>query len=369
LIENRDEAKRFAWKTAKLPCRSEKVNRIVLWTDGSVVKNCGAGSVVWKRPPDYQVWDGQGFPLPYQTNSSTLTELFAIGHALEIAVDQLKELQGLASQAFCDEGHDVQIQPGYRVFVFTDSSGALDVLQDGRPKRRASAELWDDYIHKCVKHHSELRRLGADVQLRLVPGHNGVPGNEEAHRLANTTARSVAIDRGVNRGISARRIKDIFQLMDRRLRWTFRGSQEVLSQEGLPQDEMVTGISAPDVNHPASSACPGYSAANGSMTQDLGRKDGSWRRILHSLTPQTSLPAPPATVMPSADRDADEWVADPQETLPLPPLDPCLGWIPANAQQNAFDETMAAETLNPILPEPLIIVIDSDSNSSTSVNI
>jgi hypothetical protein len=73
--------------------------------------------------------------------------------------------------------------------------------------------------------------------------------------------------------------------------------------------------------------------------------------------------------MPSADRDADEWVADPQETLPLPPLDPYLGWIPANAQQNAFDETMAAETLNPILPEPLIIVIDSDSDSSTSVNI
>lgn len=101
LVGNRDQAKTFAWMMAMLPCRSEKVNRIVLWTDGSVVKNCGAGSVVWKRPPDYQAWDGQGFPLPYQTNSSTLTELFAIGHALEIAVDQLKELQGLASQAFC----------------------------------------------------------------------------------------------------------------------------------------------------------------------------------------------------------------------------------------------------------------------------
>lgn len=46
LVENRDEARRFALLMESLPYRTEKTHRIVLWTDGSVVHNCGAGSVI-----------------------------------------------------------------------------------------------------------------------------------------------------------------------------------------------------------------------------------------------------------------------------------------------------------------------------------
>ncbi|OQD74295.1 hypothetical protein PENDEC_c011G03372 [Penicillium decumbens] len=358
-IEGRGEAERFALKMGNLPCKSETAYRIVLWTDGSVVYKCAAGAVVWKSPPSYRQWDGEGFPLPYKTNSSGLVELFAIAHALKIAVDQLKELQKLASIAFHSENHDVQIQPGYHVFVFTDSSEALLVLRDGRARHSHEADLWNEYIRKCVKHHSELRRLGANVELHLVPGHKGVPGNEEADRLAKRTARSLALERGCRQEPRSQRIIDVANLaihfIGKTLSGNPRGSEHLpipipekpspkkLSGEprgpghfpipkkpsGGPQgyekfpipkklsgetrgreDPSIPRSSGTDIAHPAVTSHPNSSADDGSKEEEPVRKEGRWRRILRSMTPHTSFPAPLATNMPIVDRDIDEWIID-----------------------------------------------------------
>lgn len=359
LVENRDEARRFALLMERLPHRTEKVHRIILWTDGSVVHNCGAGSVVWKRPPDHKEWDGKGYPLPYKTNCSVLTEVFAISHALEIAVDQLKSLRCLASKAFCDEGCEVQIQPEYRVFVFTNSREALDIIRSGRPMRgREAVESWHDYIHKCIRHYNELRQLGANIQLRLVPGHNGVPGNEEAHKVANTTAHSLASDWGLEP--KSRRIHKMFQSMGRKLCWTHRGSDNLSIPKSSAADETY---SAPTV-HPISSADNAWKA------EEPATRKRPWRRLLRSMTPHASasFPTPLAPMMPSVDRDADEWIPDPQEALPAPTLDPYFGWTPVNYQRRVSKGTVAAKSLHPVLPEPpAIIIIDSDSSTSADI--
>jgi ribonuclease HI len=205
VIKDRAEAKQFAMTIHALPYKTEIVRRIVLWTDGSIIQRCGAGSVVWKKEPS-KSWGSKGFPLPYATDNSNLVELFAIAHALDVAVDQVKDLKELASKAFCIEEHDFQIQPEYYVFVFTDCSAALWLIRNGSSWRTADRSYCDDYILKCVGHYDALRQLGATVQLHFVPGHKGVPGNEEADRVARVTARSLACEMALGNSGIARRV-------------------------------------------------------------------------------------------------------------------------------------------------------------------
>lgn len=297
--------------------------------------------------------------MPYKTNCSVLTEVFAISHALEIAVGQLKGVRGLASKGFCDEGREVQIQPEYRVFVFIDSCEALDIIRSGRPMRgREAVELWHDYIHNCTRHYNELRQHGANIQLRLVPGHKGVPGHEEAHKVANTTAHSLASDWGLERGCKTRRIHKMFQSMGRNLCWTHQGSDNLSIPKSSAADETY---STPRV-HPISSA------DNAWKVREPVTKERPWHRLLYSVTPHASFQTPLATMVPSVDRDADEWVLNPQETLPAPTLNPHFGWTPVNYQRRVSNGTVAAKPLNLVLLEPpAIIIIDSDSSTSADI--
>lgn len=189
------EAKSFALEISLLPARTDTLCRHILWTDGSIVLRCAAGAVAWQQPPDYAEWVSKGYNLSFSTSNTEVVEMFAIARALEIAVNLIQNFQEAASKAFNEGREDVQIQPSHQVFVFTDSIGALQRIEQcsaGFYKKIACQDQYREQVRTIGRHYKELRRLGARVELHLVPGHSSVPGNTMAHKQANNTARAMA---------------------------------------------------------------------------------------------------------------------------------------------------------------------------------
>lgn len=115
------------------------------------------------------------------------------GGALAVAIGQVTKAQKDAFDAFCQGSEEIEVQPDYRVMVFSDSDAALDRLRTKIPPR-VNSPTWD-LVYGCIEHYEDLERLGAAVTIHLVPGHQGVPGNHKAdsvayalaHRMANGT--------------------------------------------------------------------------------------------------------------------------------------------------------------------------------------
>ncbi|KAJ5104392.1 hypothetical protein NUU61_001739 [Penicillium alfredii] len=124
--------------------------RYIYWTDASVYRRCAAGAVVWLASIRPEKWTEKGYPFPIITDCSELVEVFAIATALETAVAHVTK----PSRLF----HD-------RYFM---------------------------HVQSAIEHIQKLREMGARVGLHLVPGHNGVAGNERAHNMAKKTARKLA---------------------------------------------------------------------------------------------------------------------------------------------------------------------------------
>lgn len=182
-----EEAKEYALKIDQAPLRTPEVHRYVYWSDCSIVFRCAAGSVVWREPgtPD---WQGAVYPYPHQTGDTGLVELFAIAHALEIAVRQITADKCAAFDASCPGSNGLGAGPNYQVLVFTDSIAALERLSMTSSTRHKYPTCWEQ-VSKCIKHHDELECLQASVEVNLIKGHDGVPGNVEADRRALALAR------------------------------------------------------------------------------------------------------------------------------------------------------------------------------------
>lgn len=182
------EAIDFAKSMGNGAPRTGQIHRHIFWTDASIVfRACAAGAVVWKQPPNWH-WQAEGFPYPYCIQSTDVVEMFAMAHALKRAIDEVEWLLGGIS-----DGPQLQIR--HEVYVFTDSVGALtqvkkDSLGYHTPQTCQQA-------HTIIDFSVKLHDLGVKVELHLVPGHNSVPGNVQAHRAAKKAAKSAAAAAGI----------------------------------------------------------------------------------------------------------------------------------------------------------------------------
>ncbi|KAF3395798.1 hypothetical protein F1880_006601 [Penicillium rolfsii] len=183
-----EEALGFAWKMETCTIKTDQAHRHIFWTDASIVFGaCAAGAVVWKQPPLW-AWKAQGFPYPHLTTSTEVVEMFAIAQALKRAVDDVKQSQG-------DAVKDLDVQITHEVFVFTDSINALTRVENdaqGNHARKTSQQALSIIEYSIIPHD-----LGAKVELHLVPGHNGVPGNTRAHGAAYAAAKCAAAEAGI----------------------------------------------------------------------------------------------------------------------------------------------------------------------------
>jgi ribonuclease HI len=168
--------------------RTERTHHHIFWTDASIVFGaCAAGAVVWKQPPSW-AWNSQGFHYPYLTQSTDVVEMFAIAHALKRAVDDIKQSLG-------DSVKDVNVQITQRVFVFTDSIAALTGVENEAQSDRVRST--SEQARTIIGYSVDLDNLGAKVELHLVPGHTGVPGNDRAHKAAYEAAKHAAAAAGI----------------------------------------------------------------------------------------------------------------------------------------------------------------------------
>ena len=133
----------IAAKEATAAC----LNTLDLYTDGSV-RNGRAGIGVWAS----NFTSSKTICRAEETNIH-LTELEAIDKAVRLPTDA--------------------VLSRFRVRVFTDSRMALQCIQ--KPKRNDSQQLVKK-IRAALK--------GKRISLHWVPGHDGIEGNEEAHKLA-----------------------------------------------------------------------------------------------------------------------------------------------------------------------------------------
>lgn len=132
-------------------------------------------------------WAQEGHFFPYKTNNVIIVEIFAICAALETALSQIRDLQSTAEQSE-DEIHQPTQSRG-KVTVFSDSIDALQLIDSYYPStgsrnlsQKARAFYYRGEIQTVFKHTHELCRLGVQVELHLVPGHNYIPGNVQAHQ-------------------------------------------------------------------------------------------------------------------------------------------------------------------------------------------
>jgi ribonuclease HI len=191
-----EEAKQFAEAMENCVLRTRTIHRHIFWTDGSIVfRYCAAGAVAWKQLPSLQ-WVSEGFPYPFYTQSTEVVEMFAIAHALKRAIHDIRQsLDGDAMERY-------HFQVTHEVFVFTDSVGALTAVENDAWGRHTSGNC--KQAHEIIEYSIKLHNLGAKLGLHLVPGHQGVPGNMEAHRAAYQAAKRAAAKAGIQSKEQAR---------------------------------------------------------------------------------------------------------------------------------------------------------------------
>lgn len=77
-----------------------------------------------------------------------------------------------------------------QIVIFTDSQESLTTIRDGRHRSLYPWSLTRTIVTKILTRVETLEQLGVPVFLRWVPGHDGVPGNVMADRVAKYAAQN-----------------------------------------------------------------------------------------------------------------------------------------------------------------------------------
>ncbi|KAJ5182482.1 hypothetical protein N7492_000098 [Penicillium capsulatum] len=133
-------------------------------------------AVSWRVPQGSTLWNVEARSLKW-TESSTITEIYAIAHGLHIAI-----------RLIADNKEAVRIRVSYKVLLFSDCTAAIRAVQKGRAKSKRK-KTTSKLISEILSISAYLRRLGVHLKLHWVPGHEKVIGNELSDIAAACVAR------------------------------------------------------------------------------------------------------------------------------------------------------------------------------------
>lgn len=149
-------------------------NRLVYWTDGCSMRS-GSGIGLAYTSFGSETWVERSWRTKERVDDANVMESIAISKALELARDQCKD-----RGSSCVE----------HVVVYSDSIIALKAFQcNGRDPRKVSKYA---PLKEAISAAAELDALGVRVELRWVPGHEGIGGNPRADKAARNAARQGA---------------------------------------------------------------------------------------------------------------------------------------------------------------------------------
>jgi ribonuclease HI len=177
-ILERDEAVKIH---SEISAKDQSQNQLIIYTDGSGIEGkVGAAAVV------NTTLEHRHSQMGLEEDSTVYS---AELRAIEMATDLIQELQyGRTRHAT----------------IFSDSQAALQALL--RP-RMPSGQI---YLRGCIQNLQSLKNQGIQVELRWIPAHQGIPGNElvDEHAKQAATAETDAPgvhDRHIKLAAAARR--------------------------------------------------------------------------------------------------------------------------------------------------------------------
>jgi ribonuclease HI len=119
------------------------------------------------------------------TSNVYRAKLSAVAEALAIAFSWAIHKQVL------DENSPQLESRVHEISIFTDSQDVLTKLENLRHRALTERQMQGDFIlRKLITRSQYLRRLGVRVELRWVPGHARVEGNERADKAARRAAKN-----------------------------------------------------------------------------------------------------------------------------------------------------------------------------------
>lgn len=161
----------------------------------SLVTLCGA-AVIYKSSEDSQDWHERHISLLHERNSDQ-AELSAVAEGLADATTKMMHFKSKNRVEF------EKIASNYKVIIFTDSQRALTMVDKLRGEKFVAEDQVRSHpiIRKIITRSQYLHRIGIHLELRWVPGHSGVEGNDRADAAAQRAAKaqdiSICIDEGL----------------------------------------------------------------------------------------------------------------------------------------------------------------------------
>lgn len=145
---------------------AQAAKQCLYYTDGSAIRGEVGSAVYAPREPGGKAWSQQRYVGPFRESNVYAAELYGIYMALKRTYDLLRRSAGRNRPLL------------RRIVVFSDSQSAL--LSCRRPDRQSGQHILET-IAALI---SKLRKREIQIELRWIPGHADVEGNEVADVLA-----------------------------------------------------------------------------------------------------------------------------------------------------------------------------------------
>ena len=181
-IEMRD----IALQAANSEYTCLRPNRLVFWSDASIRKGTSSGygagiSIVWRGKTASAGWQNKTYTLHGYFNTDE-AEFFGIAEAMKLAAGMIKSSDSA--------GLESQDGPTHLV-IYTDNQSCLRWVRDVdsfRPAKQYSITRQRE-LAMLKQRGKALVDMGIDLELRWVPGHAGVAGNNVADLYAKRASK------------------------------------------------------------------------------------------------------------------------------------------------------------------------------------